>query len=106
MDSRVIERHHRTTDYPPYVLRLYVTGMSPGSTAAVAVVRSICDDLLEDRHDLEVIDLYRTPQRAARDRVVAAPTLVRQQPLPMRRLVGDLADRRRVVQGLELEEER
>lgn len=85
-----------------YVLRLFVTGMTPRSTEAVAVLKEICETLLGGRYELEVVDLYRNPERAAPEQVVAAPTLVKRSPLPERRLVGNLADRDRVVSGLGL----
>jgi circadian clock protein KaiB len=96
-EQLVIERGDQT-----YVLRLFVTGMTPRSTEAVAVLKEVCERLLEGRYELEVIDLYRHPERAASDEVIAAPTLVRQSPLPVRRLIGNLSDRDRVVRGLEL----
>lgn len=85
-----------------YVLRLYVAGMSPRSTAAVAAVKSVCEEHLAGRYDLEVIDLYRSPERAQPEQVVAAPTLVKHRPPPERRLVGNLSDLPRVLRGLSL----
>jgi circadian clock protein KaiB len=85
-----------------YVLKLFVVGMSPRSTAAVATVKAICEEHLAGRYDLEVVDLYRAPQRAAEEQVVAAPTLVKSMPLPERRLVGNLSDLPRVLRGLSL----
>jgi circadian clock protein KaiB len=86
-----------------HVLELYVTGMSPGSTAAISLVKATCDDLLSGRYELEVIDIYQAPGRARAEHVVAAPTLVRQLPLPVRRVVGNLSSRARVMQALSLE---
>lgn len=92
-----------TPDAPVhYVLKLFVTGMSPRSTAAVATVKAICEEHLAGRYDLEVVDLYRSPERAREEQVVAAPTLVRSNPLPERRLVGNLSDLPRVLRGLSL----
>jgi circadian clock protein KaiB len=85
-----------------YVLRLYVTGMTPRSTQAVASIKSICDELLEGRYDLEVIDIYQHPVLAQDEQIVAAPTLVKQLPAPLRRLIGNLSDRERVLMGLDL----
>ena len=85
-----------------YVLRLYVTGMTPRSTQALAAIRSLCDEHLAGRYDLEVIDIYQHPQRAVDDQVIAAPTLVKQLPAPLRRLVGDLSDTERVMSALDL----
>jgi circadian clock protein KaiB len=85
-----------------YSLTLYVTGMSQRSTDAVALVKSLCEEILAGHYDLDVIDIYRDPAAARDSQIVAAPTLVRTQPLPVRRLVGNLSDRARVLMGLEL----
>ena len=85
-----------------YTLRLYVTGMTPRSTQAVAAVKDVCEGLLDGNYDLEVVDLYAEPARAAEEQVIAAPTLVRQSPLPLRRLIGNLEDRERLRRGLEI----
>jgi len=92
-----------TPDAPVhYMLKLFVAGMSPRSTAAVATVKAVCEEHLAGRYDLEVVDLYRTPERAADEQVVAAPTLVKSAPHPERRLVGNLSDLPRVLRGLNL----
>jgi circadian clock protein KaiB len=85
-----------------YVLSLYVTGMAQRSAAALAAVRALCDERLAGRYDLDVIDLYQQPARARADQIIATPTLVKRRPLPLRRLVGDLSDRDRVLAGLGL----
>jgi circadian clock protein KaiB len=87
-----------------YRLKLYVTGMTPRSTDAVAVVKSICDDLLAGRFELHVVDLYEHPAEATESQIIAAPTLVRETPAPPRRLIGNLGDRERVIRGLDLPE--
>jgi len=91
-------------DREQYVLRLYVTGMTPRSTRAVATIKALCDERLGGRYNLEVIDIYRHPALAVGEQIVATPTLVKQLPLPLRRLVGDLSDRERVLFGLDLRE--
>jgi circadian clock protein KaiB len=85
-----------------FVLRLYVTGATARSTRAIANLRQICEQHLSDRYDLEVIDLYQRPELAAGEQLIAAPTLVKRLPLPLRRLVGDLSDQQRVMTGLDL----
>ena len=85
-----------------YVLRLYVTGMTPRSTEAIATIRGICDGPLKGRYDLEVIDIYQHPTLARDEQIVAAPTLIKHLPGPMRRLIGNLCDRERVLLGLDL----
>ncbi len=90
------------TDTEYYVLRLYVTGSTTRSTRAIEAARQICDIHLKGRHDLEVIDLYQHPEAAAREQIIAAPTLVRLLPAPLRRIIGDLSDRQRVLASLGL----
>ena len=85
-----------------YVLRLYVTGMTPRSTRAVENVRTICEQHLHGRYDLEVIDIYQQPTLARGEQILAAPTLVKKLPLPLRRVIGDLSSTERVLVGLDL----
>jgi circadian clock protein KaiB len=89
-------------DRERYLLRLFVSGMTPRSTAAVARLKCICHQHLEGRCDLEVIDIYQQPALAGLEQIVATPTLVRERPLPARRLVGDMSDTPRVLAGLGL----
>jgi circadian clock protein KaiB len=85
-----------------YVLRLYVTGMTQRSTEAFANIKAICEEHLEGRYDLEVIDIYTHPTLAKDEQIVAVPTLVKKLPLPLRRLIGNLSDEERVLLGLDL----
>ena len=85
-----------------YVLRLYVTGMTPRSCQAIRNLQTICDERHEGRYDLDVIDIYQQPVLTIREQIIAAPTLIKKLPLPMRRLVGDMSDRDRVLVGLDL----
>lgn len=80
-----------------YVLRLYVTGATRLSHNAITNLRSICNEYLSGRYDLEVVDIYQSPEKAKKDDIVAAPTLIKQLPQPTRRLVGDLSHRGRVM---------
>jgi circadian clock protein KaiB len=86
-----------------YVLRLYVTGMTPRSTEALAVIKAICEQRLEGRYDLQVIDIYQQPHLAKDEQIIALPTLIKKLPLPLRRLIGNLADEERVLLGLDLD---
>src|SRR5690242_7317854 len=83
-----------------YLLRLYVTGTTPRSTRAIQNIRAICEEKLQGRYDLEVIDIYQHPEQAKPEQVVVTPTLVKKLPLPMRRLIGDLSDIESVLVGL------
>jgi len=85
-----------------YVLRLYVTGMTPRSSRAVRNLQEICSEYLAGRFDLEVIDIYQQPVLAKGEQIIAAPTLVKKLPLPMRRIIGDMSNRERVLVGLDL----
>ena len=96
------ERAAEDIDTQRYVLKLYVTGKTPRSTQAVETLRAICDRYLEGRYDLEVIDIYQQPGLLAGEQIIAAPTLVKKFPLPVRRLVGDMSNRGRVLVGLDL----
>jgi circadian clock protein KaiB len=85
-----------------YILRLYVTGMTPKSVRAVANVKKICEDHLEGRYELEVIDLYQRPTLAEGEQISAAPTLIKKLPPPLRRIIGDMSNSDRVLVGLDL----
>lgn len=85
-----------------YVLVLYVVGGSAASRRAVANLRAICDELLEDRYALEVIDLREFPAFASERDILAAPTLVKERPPPAVRLIGDLSEREQVLAALDL----
>ena len=83
-------------------LRLYVAGQTARSLAALANLQRICDEHLEGRYRIEVIDLLEHPQLARGDQILALPTLVRKLPKPIRKLIGDLSDRERALVGLDL----
>lgn len=85
-----------------YTLRLYVSGATPCSTRAIENVKALCEEYLQGRYDLEVVDIYQQPGLAEGDQILATPTLVRRLPLPLRRLVGDLSDPGRVLGRLNL----
>jgi circadian clock protein KaiB len=85
-----------------YVLRLYVAGLTPRSTASIQSVKKICEDYLKDRYDLEVIDIYREPMLAKGEQIIAVPTLIKKLPPPLRRLIGDMMDKNKVLLGLDL----
>jgi circadian clock protein KaiB len=84
-------------------LRLYIAGGSPRSMAALASLRKLCEEYLPGRHELEVIDLVEAPERAKADQIVAIPTLVRQLPPPLTKIIGDLSIKERVIVGLDIE---
>jgi circadian clock protein KaiB len=85
-----------------YVLRLYVTGMTPRSIRAVENVRAICEEHLQGRYDLEVVDIYQQPTLAEGEQIIATPTLIKKLPLPLRKVIGDMSSTERVLLGLDL----
>jgi circadian clock protein KaiB len=85
-----------------YILRLYVAGMTSRSTRAVENVRAFCAKHLEGRYDLQIIDLYQQPALAKSEQLIAAPTLIKKLPLPLRRLIGDMSNEDRILVGLDL----
>lgn len=84
-------------------LRLYVAGNTRHSIEAIRSLKEICELRLHGRYRLEVIDIYQRPELAKDDQIIAVPTLLRMQPLPMRRLIGNLTDQARVLAGLDLQ---
>lgn len=85
-----------------FALKLYVAGMTPKAVRAFANLRKICDEYLEGRYDIEVIDLVENPQLGRGDQILALPTLVRQLPTPIKKIIGDLSNTERVLVGLDL----
>jgi circadian clock protein KaiB len=87
---------------PRYLLRLFVTGQTPRSVQSIENLKRLCDKHLAGRYELEVIDIYQQPGMASENQIIAAPTLIKRLPLPLRRLVGDFSNADRVVVGLDL----
>lgn len=86
-----------------YSLRLFVTGSTHQSARAITHLKRICEEHLHGRYDLKVIDIYQEPRRAREEQIIAAPTLIKQLPAPLRRIIGDLSDTKRVLYALNLE---
>lgn len=89
-------------DHSRYVLRLYITGHTPLSAKAIVRIRKICEEHLEGRYDLEVVDISKNPTLAAGEQIIAAPTLIKKLPLPLRRFIGDMSQTERILLGLDL----
>jgi len=85
-----------------YLLRLYVAGTTPRSNRAIVNIRRICEEHLKGRYELEVVDVVKNPRLAAGEQIIAAPTLVKKLPLPLRRFIGDLSETERILLGLDL----
>jgi circadian clock protein KaiB len=86
-----------------YLLRLYITGLTPRSTRAIENIKKICMEYLVGRYELEVIDIYQQPERAREAQIIAAPTLIKHLPLPLRKLIGDMTNKERVIVSLDLQ---
>ena len=89
----------------PYVLRLCVAGATPRSAEAIRNVTALCEKHLKGRYKLDIIDLYQHPILAVEEGVIAAPTLVKKLPMPLRRLIGDMSDLERVLVGLDIKKQ-
>jgi len=85
-----------------YMMRLYVTGTAPNSARAIANIRKLCEQHLQGRYDLQILDIAEHPELALGEQIVAAPTLVRLYPLPVRRFVGDMSWTDRILRGLDI----
>lgn len=96
------EEMERNTDNEKYILRLYITGMTPNSKRAVENVKRICEEHLAGRYELEVIDIYQQPSLAEGDQIIAAPTLIKKLPSPLKKLIGDMSNTEKVLLGLDL----
>jgi circadian clock protein KaiB len=92
----------RQADASQYHLRLFVSGLTARSACAIRNLREICEANLPGRYQLEVIDIYQHPELARSEQIMVTPTLVKQRPLPLRRMIGDLSDTGRVLAGLDI----
>ncbi len=92
----------QTTGAEMYVLRLYVSGATPRSIAAIKNIKGICEASLKGHYELQVIDIYQQPELAQRAHVIAVPVLIKQLPKPLRHIVGELSDKERVLVGLDI----
>jgi circadian clock protein KaiB len=100
--QNALERAAAARDHARYVLRLYVTGTTPSSTRAIVNIRRLCEEHLRGRYELEVIDITQHPTLVAGEQILAAPTLIKKLPLPLRRFVGDMSQTERILLGLDL----
>ena len=85
-----------------YILKLYITGMTPNSRKAVENVKNICEEHLKGRYQLQIIDIYQQPTLAIGEQIIAVPTLIKKLPNPLRRLIGDMSNTEKVLLGLDL----
>jgi circadian clock protein KaiB len=102
MEDNILARLCAPPQDAKYVLRLYVAGSTPQSSRAITNLKTICETHLKGRYFLTVVDLYEQRERAQDDQIEVAPTLIRQWPLPVRRLIGGLSQTERVLAALDL----
>lgn len=96
------EKALNKSDGEKYLLKLYVTGLTPASTRAISNIKKICEEHLLGRYELEVIDIHQQPVLAKGEQIIAAPTLIRKLPLPLRKFIGDMSNTERILLGLDL----
>ncbi len=87
---------------PQYVLRLCVAGSTPRSARAIANVRKLCDEHMKGHYELEIVDLSLNPEQAAAEQILAAPTLLKKLPLPLRRFIGDMSRTEDILRGMDI----
>ncbi len=100
--AKKLEKSLRDKPRGKYVLKLYITGATPRSTKAIMNIRDICEEHLKGRYELEIIDIFQNPVLAKGEQIIAAPTLIKKLPLPLRRFIGDMSDTERILIGLDL----
>ncbi len=100
--TKAFERALQKSKNEKYLLRLYVAGTTPRSLEAVTNIKRICEEHLHGRYDLEVVDIYQQPTLAKGEQIIAAPTLIKKLPFPLRKFIGDLADKEKILLGLDL----
>jgi circadian clock protein KaiB len=101
-EAEAMEASAAQHDVVCYVLRLYVAGSTPNCRRAIANIRKICEEHLGGRYDLDIVDIVSEPALAASKQLFAAPTLIKESPLPIRRFIGDMAQTERILHGLDL----
>jgi circadian clock protein KaiB len=100
--KETLEAAARESKTQTYTLRLYVAGVTPRSQEAIRTVKAMCETHLAGRYELEVIDIYQQPTLARDEQIIAAPTLIKKLPPPLRRIIGSMADKEKVLVGLDL----
>ena len=100
--ARALRAAAQRADNTKYVLKLYVAGVNSRSSEAIRSITHLCEEYLKGRYDLRVIDIYQQPTLARGEQIIAAPTLIRKLPLPLRRLIGDMASTEKILVGLDL----
>lgn len=100
--TKKMETAVRKKELEKYVLKLYITGATPRSTKAIMDIRGICEEYLKGRYKLEIIDIFQQPVLAKGEQIIAAPTLIKKLPHPLRRFIGDMSNKEKILIGLDL----
>ncbi|MEN6337429.1 MAG: circadian clock KaiB family protein [Phycisphaerales bacterium] len=100
--KEALEEAGRKSKTQRYVLRLYVAGVTPRSQEAIRMVKAMCEEHLAGRYELEVVDIYQQPTLARDEQIIAAPTLIKRLPPPLRKIIGSMASMEKVLVGLDL----
>jgi circadian clock protein KaiB len=100
--TKAFEKKLQQSGTEKYVLRLYVAGTTPRSVQAVTNIKKICEEHLRGRYHLEVVDVYQQPTLAMGEQIIAAPTLIKKLPLPLRKFIGNMTNQERILVGLDL----
>jgi len=100
--QKALESAAQKAKHQRYILRLYVAGVTPRSETAIRTVTEICEEHLAGRYELEVIDIYQQPTLAQGEQIIAAPTLIKKLPAPLRKFIGNMADKEKILVGLDL----
>jgi len=101
-DDQEVEKAMQEQETRHYVLRLYVAGLTKKSLRAIENLKKICQEHLQGRYELEVVDIYQQPDLAKGEQIIAAPTLIKELPPPLRRFIGDMSQTEKILVGLEL----
>lgn len=100
--TKEFEKALKKSKEEKYLLKLYVTGLTPASTRAITNIKKICEEHLKGRYELDVIDIFQKPVLAKGEQIIAAPTLIKKLPLPLRKFIGDMSNTERILLGLDL----
>jgi circadian clock protein KaiB len=103
-NKRIIKEKPNVTAGEKWVLRLYIAGQTPKAINALENLQKICEEKLAGKYTIEVIDLLKNPQLSRNDQIIALPTLVKRLPLPLRRIIGDMSNKEKILLGLDLKE--
>lgn len=101
-ESKQFEKKINASLKKKYVLHLYIAGATPKSARAMVNIKKICEEHLKGRYELKVVDLYRQPVLAKGEQIIAAPTLLKKLPLPLRKFIGDMSNTEKILVGLDI----